>query len=96
MNILSNEFSRDLWLSHQLNSLVADKSSAAATAEQQYDLHYASIHFALTQNDDLYSNIGPFQPHGHIEEEDDEEDVEYSDIKPDSASCTLRWAVLLT
>ena len=67
-----------------------DKSSAAATAEQQYDLHYASIHFAQSRNDDLYSNIGPFQPNGYVEEEEEEEEgVEYSDIKPDSASCTL-------
>lgn len=57
---------------------LSDNTSAPAQrqpAEEQEDLHYASIHLSLNQEEALYSNIRSAQHHRQNEEEDD---VEYS------------------
>ena len=67
---------------------VNDSPSAAAQSEmagQQDDLHYASVSFSQDQPDALYSNIRPAQRLRQTEEEE-EDDVEYSNVKVDSAS----------
>ncbi|XP_067441968.1 B-cell receptor CD22-like [Thunnus thynnus] len=67
---------------------VNDSPSAATQSEmagQQDDLNYASISFSQDQPDALYSNIRPAQRPRQTEEEE-QDDVEYSDIKFDSAS----------
>nr|XP_046234656.1 B-cell receptor CD22-like [Scatophagus argus] len=71
----------------QLNmSPVYDNTSAVALrqpAEQQDDLHYASICLAVNQEVALYSNISLAHPHRQIE-------TEYSTIKTDNDSSALR------
>ncbi|XP_044047685.1 B-cell receptor CD22-like [Siniperca chuatsi] len=77
----------------QLNTgPVYDNLSAAAqrqAAEQQDDLHYASICFSQNHAGALYS-IRPAQPHRQTEEEDEEDGVEYTTIKIDNAPGTRR------
>uniref|UniRef100_UPI0037E73601 B-cell receptor CD22-like n=1 Tax=Semicossyphus pulcher TaxID=241346 RepID=UPI0037E73601 len=68
---------------------VHDNLSAAARthpAEQQDDLHYATIHFFQSQADALYSNIRPARSHRQTLKEDEEEDVEYAVVKINDAS----------
>lgn len=87
----------DFCLSRQVNmSPVVDSMSAALPAEQQDDLHYASIHLSLNQNDELYSNIRPVQPHSQTEEDEEDVSVVYSIVKYDNASSAPRWATPLT
>ncbi|XP_078022573.1 B-cell receptor CD22-like [Epinephelus lanceolatus] len=65
---------------------VYDVPSAAAQtqpAEQQDELHYSSISFPQNQEEALYSNVRPAQPHRH---EDEDSGVEYTAIKTESAS----------
>ncbi|XP_067441971.1 B-cell receptor CD22-like [Thunnus thynnus] len=67
---------------------VNDCRSIATQSEmagQQDDLNYARISFSQDQPDALYSNIRPTQ-HPRQTEEEEQDDVEYSDIKFDSAS----------
>lgn len=82
----------ELCLSHQLfMGPVYDNPSAEAQrqpAEQQEDLHYASICFSQNQAEAIYSNIRPAQPHRQIEEEDEEDGVDYTTIKINHASST--------
>ncbi|XP_049901314.1 B-cell receptor CD22-like isoform X3 [Epinephelus moara] len=68
---------------------VYDAPSAAAQrqpAEQQDELHYSSISFPQNQEEALYSNIRPAQPHRQREEEDEDSGVEYTAIKTESAN----------
>ncbi|XP_068583253.1 B-cell receptor CD22-like isoform X2 [Cebidichthys violaceus] len=83
----------------QLNmDLVYDVASAPAPRQPEEHLHYSSIRFAQNQEEALYSNIRPAQPHRQTEEEEDEEDeedeeeeeVQYTDIKTDNASSSPR------
>ena len=64
-------------------------------AEQQDELHYASVHFSRRQTDPLYSNIRPAQPRRYKEEnkeEEEEEMVVYTAVQFNSASRASRWA----
>ncbi|XP_070771472.1 Schwann cell myelin protein-like [Enoplosus armatus] len=72
---------------------VHDNPSAAAQrqpAEQQDDLHYASIFFSRHHTECLYSNVRPAGPRGPTEEEDEEDGVEYTTIKTDNVPGTRR------
>ncbi|XP_054865779.1 sialic acid-binding Ig-like lectin 10 [Amphiprion ocellaris] len=75
---------RALLPSGQLNDV---PSAERPPTEQQEELHYSSICFSQTHTDVLYSNIRRVQPQRHAEEDEEEEDaVEYTDIKVDSSS----------
>ncbi|KAM6942395.1 uncharacterized protein PEZ65_004277 [Lycodopsis pacificus] len=74
----------------QLNmDLVYDLASAPAPRQPAEHLHYSSIRFTQNQEEALYSNIRPAQPHRQPEEEEEEE-VEYTDIKTDNARSSPR------
>ncbi|KAM9363782.1 B-cell receptor CD22-like [Symphorus nematophorus] len=67
-----------------------DLPSAAAQrqpAEQQDGLHYASISFSQNHTEAVYSNVRPARSHRPIEEEDEDDDVDYTNVKIDNASC---------
>lgn len=71
---------------------VYDIPSAAAQtqpAEQQDELHYSNIIFPQNQEEALYSNVRPAQPHRH---EDEDSGVEYTAVKTESASGAPGWA----
>ncbi|KAI3353500.1 hypothetical protein L3Q82_020020 [Scortum barcoo] len=68
-----------------------DPSAMAQRADQQEDLHYASICFSQSQADSLYSNIRPAQPGRQTEGEDEEEDgVDYATVKFNNAGSAPR------
>ncbi len=71
------------------NTLAA---SQRPPAEQQDDLHYAIIHLCPNQEEALYSNIRPPQSHRQIEEEEEEDGVEYTTVKTDNSSSAPGWA----
>ncbi|XP_076585208.1 sialoadhesin-like [Chaetodon auriga] len=63
-------------------------AGAQKQPEEDYeDLHYASIHLCLNQEDALYSNIRPTQP---CRQNEEEVDVEYSIVKTDNARSAPR------
>ncbi|KAK9540876.1 hypothetical protein VZT92_003297 [Zoarces viviparus] len=78
----------------QLNmDLVRDVTSAPAPRQPAEHLHYSSIRFTQNQEEALYSNIRPAQPHRQTEEEheeEEEEEVEYTDINTDNARSSPR------
>ncbi|GAA6236297.1 B-cell receptor CD22-like isoform X1, partial [Lates japonicus] len=67
-----------------------DTPSAAAQkqpAEQQDDLHYASISFSRNQTDAVYSNIQQVHLQREAKEDEEEDDeVEYTAVRCDSGS----------
>lgn len=88
---------KNLALSHQLNvGPRFDTPSAAAQkqpAEQQDDLHYASISFSRNQTDAVYSNIQQVHLQREAKEDEEEDDeVEYTVVRYDSGSSAAGWA----
>ncbi|XP_022620132.1 B-cell receptor CD22-like [Seriola dumerili] len=66
-----------------------DARQQVEPAEQQANLHYASVHFS--KDDPVYSNITPAQPKGQKEEKKEEEEmVEYTTVSFNSAGTAQR------
>ncbi|XP_073331410.1 B-cell receptor CD22-like [Pagrus major] len=62
-------------------SQVSANLSQRQPAEQEGDLHYASVHLSVNQEEALYSNIRPARLHRRTEEEDEEDGVDYTVVK---------------